>query len=494
MLNEFAYSAVAVLLMASQCELISDDSIAPSQMGQLIERLDAAEAKIRELESSSTASDSGKAVSYSRRIDENLEKRLDGLENNWIELTEVQTNMQETFDDYFIKDGSSNTSMIISGRIHGDYWGIPQANAASERLEGGDPQDRFVWRRNRFGVKGKIRDNMEYKIEMEFADPNDAEYRDIYIGFNDLPVFQTLLIGNQKRPYGLDHINSSRYNVFLERPFIVEAFNEDARRLGIAAYGYSPDEVWNWRYGVYNGEKTQDDQGYISDMLQLELAGRLASTPWYDDSTGGRSYYHWAVSGTSAWPDGSGKGDAPNVARFRTRPEGRLSSRWLNTDRIEFAQNYRLLGLEQVLNLGPLQIVGEVEQNWMNRDNGANDLYLWGGYAYVSYFLTGEHMPWSRTSGQLGRIKPFENFFLVNTCDDGTAAGWGAWQIAARWSYADLTDEDIDGGVGESLTLGVNWYWNQNARLQFNYINGVIDTRIDSAKYDIVGARFCVDF
>jgi phosphate-selective porin OprO/OprP len=200
------------------------------------------------------------------------------------------------------------------------------------------------------------------------------------------------------------------------------------------------------------------------------------------------------VSGTSAWPDGSGKGDAPNVARFRTRPEGRLSSRWLNTDRIEFAQNYRLLGLEQVLNLGPLQIVGEVEQNWMNRDNGANDLYLWGGYAYVSYFLTGEHMPWSRTSGQLGRIKPFENFFLVNTCDDGTAAGWGAWQIAARWSYADLTDEDIDGGVGESLTLGVNWYWNQNARLQFNYINGVIDTRVDSAKYDIVGARFCVDF
>ncbi|MFZ9092246.1 MAG: porin, partial [Planctomycetaceae bacterium] len=349
MLNAFAYSAVAVLLMASQCELIADDSIAPSQMGQLIERLDAAEAKIRELESSSTASDSGKAVSYSRRIDENLEKRLDGLENNWIELTEVQTNMQETFDDYFIKDGSSNTSMIISGRIHGDYWGIPQANAASERLEGGDPQDRFVWRRNRFGVKGKIRDNMEYKIEMEFADPNDAEYRDIYIGFNDLPVFQTLLIGNQKRPYGLDHINSSRYNVFLERPFIVEAFNEDARRLGIAAYGYSPDEVWNWRYGVYNGEKTQDDQGYISDMLQLELAGRLASTPWYDDSTGGRSYYHWAVSGTSAWPDGSGKGDAPNVARFRTRPEGRLSSRWLNTDRIEYAQNYRLLGLEQVL-------------------------------------------------------------------------------------------------------------------------------------------------
>jgi len=99
----------------------------------------------------------------------------------------------------------------------------------------------------------------------------------------------------------------------------------------------------------------------------------------------------------------------------------------------------------------------------------------------------------------LGRIKPLENFFLVDTCDDGVRGGWGAWQIAYRWSYADLSDDDIRGGVGQSHTLGLNWYWNPYARVQFNAIYGEIDERGPIAgqtfgNYTILGARFMVDF
>jgi len=72
---------------------------------------------------------------------------------------------------------------------------------------------------------------------MEFAGGNDSEFRDAYIRVKDVSWLQTVLIGNQKRPYGLDHLNSSRHNVFLERPFVIEAFNQDARRLGIVSYG-----------------------------------------------------------------------------------------------------------------------------------------------------------------------------------------------------------------------------------------------------------------
>ena len=32
----------------------------------------------------------------------------------------------------------------------------------------------------------------------------------------------------------------------------------------------------------------------------------------------------------------------------------------------------------------------------------------------------------------------------------------------------------MQGGVGESITFGLNWYWNSNARMQFNYIYGNI--------------------
>ena len=108
-------------------------------------------------------------------------------------------------------------------------------------------------------------------------------------------------------------------------------------------------------------------------------------------------------------------------------------------------------------------------------------------------------MPWNRNTGTLGRPEPFENFFLVDRCSGGKGTGWGAWQVAARYSYADFNDEDILGGKGESVTLGLNWLWNANTRLQFNYISGEIRDRdiggiLTSGRYDIVGARFLIDF
>ena len=101
----------------------------------------------------------------------------------------------------------------------------------------------------RIGVAGDLPYNMVYKLELELAGGNDSEFRDAYIGWKELPVLHTLLIGNQKRPYGLDHLNSSRYNIFMERPAVIEGFNQDARRFGISSYGVSDDEAWNWRYG-----------------------------------------------------------------------------------------------------------------------------------------------------------------------------------------------------------------------------------------------------
>ncbi len=398
-----------------------------------------------------------------------------------------------------VSDGTSNSTMKISGRVHADYWAFPESSPASNAFETGSPtqtpQDRFGFRRLRFGVKGDINDNMEYKIEMEFASPSNLAFKDAYLGFNDLPFLQTLLIGNQKRPYGLDHLNSSRYNVFMERPYVIEAYNQDARRLGICSYGLSDDLRYNWRFGVFNQEDTSKSGSYVGDAYQSELAGRFANTIWYDEASGGRGYAHWAVSGSFADPDGS----TNTTARFRTRPEARSSNRWIDTKGILGTEDYTLVGLEGVVNLGPLQVVGEYQATSLSRGTGYNDtLQFDGGYMYVSYFLTGEHMPWERKSGTLGRIKPFENFWRVRDCDGCVQRGLGAWQVAARYSYADFTDEDILGGVGSSFTAGLNWYWNPNARMQFNYIYGTIDERSVAGQtggdYQIIGTRFMVDF
>ena len=70
---------------------------------------------------------------------------------------------------------------------------------------------------------------------------------------------------------------------------------------------------------------------------------------------------------------------------------------------------------------------------------------------------------------------------------------------SSRGSYGDLSDDDVQGGVGESVTLGLNWYWNANARMQFNYIYGnIYDNDINAVNginhgtYQIIGTRFAM--
>ncbi|TWT96815.1 Phosphate-selective porin O and P [Botrimarina colliarenosi] len=438
-----------------------------------------------------------------------LSARLEALEAKHDDLESAYESLEKSLKGY-AQTGHSSSTMKISGRIHADLWGFPGDSPGVDGFESDDPnlspQDRIEFRRVRFGVAGDLPSNMVYKIEMEFAGGDDSQFRDVYLGWDELPVFQMLLLGNQKRPYGLDHINSSRYNVFIERPFVIEGFNQDSRRFGLQSYGFSEDLAWNWRYGVFNQRLIQDEGKYVSDHWQGQIAGRLANTIWYDEASDGRGYAHWAVSGT--WADTDQNANDENFAdsgideaRFRTRPEARTDSRWLDTGVIAGSQDYSLLGLEAVMNVGPCQLVAEHQQVWLNRlDNRQVNFH--GSYAYLSYFFTGEHMPWDRETGALDRITPFENFFLVDTCRGGCGHGMGAWQIAARWSYADFADQDIQGGVGESFTLGLNWYWTAYSRMQFNYLYGEIDQNDLNAaagapnfgNYQVLGARFMVDF
>ena len=58
----------------------------------------------------------------------------------------------------------------------------------------------------------------------------------------------------------------------------------------------------------------------------------------------------------------------------------------------------------------------------------------------MSYFLTGENRPYNRKMGVFDRVKPYEDFFRVRTCDGNVATGRGAWEVAYRFSYIDMLD------------------------------------------------------
>jgi phosphate-selective porin OprO/OprP len=116
-----------------------------------------------------------------------------------------------------------------------------------------------------------------------------------------------------------------------------------------------------------------------------------------------------------------------------------------------------------------------------------------GAYIQASYFLTGESRQFDRKTGAFGRAQVYENFFRVRNSDCGICSGRGAWEIACRWNYLDLTDEDLVGGYLDTSGLGLNWYLSPYMRMMFNYnladlhdpVDGRSDAQVFSTRLDV---------
>ena len=484
-LNSYPISFTKV----QESEASDEDQSLAEQLEEMRTRLEELEYDLKEkieAQKSDTTGDNLEALT------ERIGQVESSVENNLESIANIDGQIPG-----FVVSGHKRPRMKLFGRIHLDWWAFPTADDGIDILETEDPRDRVAFRRLRLGVTGDLNDNVFYTYVGEFAGGNNVEYRDAFIGFRNSPIFNTIIVGNHKRPYGLDHLNDSNFNIFAERPFVVEAFNQDSRRLGISSNGFNESRTLNWRYGLFHQALTQDDIGFVSDHYQPEIAGRLAATPWYDESSGGRGYFHCAISGSFGWPDGSTATDE-NAAQYATLAESQHLVPWLDTGPILGADTNNLFGLEAVFNVGSFQLSGEYLTVGVNRLAAIGEnLRFDGGYVQAAYVLTGEHMPWNRETGTLSRLTPFENFFAVRDRDDKVKRGLGAWQVAVRYSFADLTDQDIIGGQADSFTVATNWHWNAHARMQFSYIVGEIDRPPATdvgGDYSAVGVRFAVDF
>jgi phosphate-selective porin OprO and OprP len=146
--------------------------------------------------------------------------------------------------------------------------------------------------------------------------------------------------------------------------------------------------------------------------------------------------------------------------RIRQRPEVRVFGTRLVDTGANAASGSTAMALELAATRGPLSVQGEYMRNRVDyRDLAAADFS--GGYLQAGWFLTGETRPYDAAKGSFGRLRPSAPL---------EAGGWGAFELAARFSMLDLSDGDIRGGTEDNFTLGLNWYPTAHTRIAFNWI------------------------
>ena len=113
----------------------------------------------------------------------------------------------------------------------------------------------------------------------------------------------------------------------------------------------------------------------------------------------------------------------------------------LDTGRFK-ATHFSLYHLELAFNRGQFNFQSEVMLEPVQQAVGPLLLQS-GAYMQCGYFLTGEHAKYLKQAGVFDyNVNPFTPFF--GTGRKGRIRGWGAWELAFRWSYVDLANRDYN--------------------------------------------------
>lgn len=357
-------------------------------------------------------------------------------------------------------------TLKIGGRIMND-WAWMEADRAVEAAVG-DLEDGTEFRRARLYVAGRIYENVDFKLQFDFAG-GDADLKDAYIGLRGLPVY--VKAGHFKEAFGLEELTSSKYITFIERSLPTGAFSP-SRNTGFAVNSDALDKRVTWAVGVFRGT---DDYGYGQAEGAYNVTGRITALPRYADD--GKNLLHLGASASYR----SGR----DALSFDAEPEVHLAPDFVDTGDFP-SDSHVLVGGEVAFVKGPFSLQGEIMVADVKR--AGDDATFYGYYVQASCFLTGEHRNYKKSSGAFGRVKPKRNF--------GKNGGPGAWEVAARYSYVDLTDGGTVGGELEDITLGLNWHLNPNTRVMWNYVRVDVEDGVGAAdgNADLFVMRLQIDF
>lgn len=449
-----------------------------AQLAELQQAIPAA-ARTAELEPTPAESAAGQNQPEPKTLENRvaaLEKdREDSLKTYWKEGLRLES-----------PDGQFK--LKLGGRLLLDFVWFDQDAELKQAI--GDEQDGGQIRMGRINFQGTLYQTVLYRLEYELAGNNGPSgFTDTYLGYTGVPGLNSILIGHFKEPFSLEEITSDLFTSFMERALPVSI--APARNLGIMASGAWLGEPKHERLfaqaGIFRETDNWPSANDLDETRGWSFTARVAGLPWYADN--GRQLLHLGAAYSRRDIDGA----TVNPYRFQPRPETALALfRYVDSEgfrgfRLQDTrpEDADLYDLEAALVLGPVSAQAEYLLADVN-STFAGDQRFEGWYAFVSWLLTGENRVYDHKNGTFYRLIPHHNFVW--------GKDWGAWELLARYSTLDLNSGIVRGGSQDNITLGLNWYWNSNTRLQLNYTLADVDHDLYSGRMQIVQTRLAVDF
>lgn len=331
---------------------------------------------------------------------------------------------------------------------------------------------------------GHLVNVFEFKLEIDFANVKDI--KDNWIRIMKGPILPHFTIGHVDEPFSMNNLESSAYTTFMEQALPTRAFSP-GQNIGVTAHRTTLKEHMTLAAGIFLNTGSFSNVGEAKDQIEntngVDLTGRLTWLPKYSEED--RSLVHLGFSLSHRVRDDDK--DDPS-ASFRSRPESRLTEDFLVETGAFLNHRQEVAGLEAAWRKGPLSLQGEYVHVFVDADENVD---FDGWYVSGSWVLTGEMRTYSRTGGLFAGIRPERTF-------QPAKRGWGAWELATRYSAVDLNDRSVHGGKERNVTLGLNWYLKRKVRLMINYIHARVKDRlnpaIEDSRADILTTRFQVNF
>ncbi len=245
----------------------------------------------------------------------------------------------------------------------------------------------------------------------------------------------SLQLGKVEMPFSLESISNSKLNLFMERALPL-ALTE---RFGLGGVYNHLDRNWNFRLGVFG-----DDHFNLGGR---ESYGHSFAARWGMRHKWSKARAYLGLSMFSRQPDQS--------LRFRARPESAVDGqRLIDTYYLTGIRRENKWGLEALWKTKRWVWQGEVMQSDLQRPDLPN-LSFRGAYLEVGRTFNGQRRFSFRRGEWAGMdVRPGKT-----------------WELAARVSWLDLADADLDGGSQTDWTMGINWYPLKKGRVMFNWVH-----------------------